>query len=64
MPAGQTREQVLDQDAWAGLRARLGLAPDEPFRAPQQPYVERMRHELGVIERMGFAGYFLVVADF
>ncbi|MEN8184480.1 MAG: DNA polymerase III subunit alpha, partial [Myxococcota bacterium] len=64
VPAGTTREEVLERDGWAGLRARLGLSPDEPFRASQQPYVERMRHELQVIETMGFAGYFLVVADF
>jgi DNA polymerase-3 subunit alpha len=64
VPAGRTREQVLEADAWAGLRRRLGLAPDEPFRPAHEPYAERMRHELRVIGSMGFAGYFLVVADF
>lgn len=29
-----------------------------------QPYVERLDFELNVIERMGFAGYFLIVSDF
>jgi DNA polymerase-3 subunit alpha len=64
VPPGVTREQVLDQDSWAGLRTRLGLAPDEPFGPSHKPYVERMDHELQVIGSMGFAGYFLVVADF
>jgi DNA polymerase III subunit alpha len=64
VPAGSTREQVLARDAWAGLRARLGLAPDEPFGASHRPYVERLEHELGVVTQMGFAGYFLIVADF
>ena len=64
VPAGTTREAVLERDSWAGLRQRLGLAPDEPFGDRQQPYVERMGHELGVIQSMGFAGYFLIVADF
>ncbi len=64
VPLGCTREQVLARDAWAGLRARLGLAPDQPFTQDQQPYVLRLEHELGVVSQMGFAGYFLIVADF
>ena len=64
VPAGKTREQVLGEDSWAGLRRRLGLAPDEPIPAAAREYAERMRHELDVIQSMGFAGYFLIVADF
>jgi DNA polymerase-3 subunit alpha len=64
VPRGSTREEVLAKDAWGGLRARLGLAPDEPFAKSQAPYVERLEHELGVVSQMGFAGYFLIVADF
>ena len=64
VPAGKTREQVLAEQSWAGLRGRFGLSPDEPFRSGQQEYVARMEHELHVIQSMGFAGYFLIVADF
>jgi len=64
VPRGSTREEVLASDAWGGLRARLGLAPDEPFAKSHRPYVERLEHELGVVSQMGFAGYFLIVADF
>ncbi len=64
VPAGTTREAVLEEKAFAGLRERFGLAPDEPFGADFRPYVERMDYELGVIKKMGFAGYFLIVADF
>jgi DNA polymerase-3 subunit alpha len=64
VPAGTTREAVLEERALGGLRERLGLAPDEPFRPQHRPYVERMEYELGVIKKMGFAGYFLIVADF
>jgi DNA polymerase-3 subunit alpha len=64
VPAGATREGVLEREAWTGLRRRLGLSPDEPLRPPQRDYEARMRHELGVISQMGFAGYFLIVADF
>ena len=31
---------------------------------PSQAAVDRMNHELGIIERMGFASYFLIVWDF
>jgi DNA polymerase-3 subunit alpha len=64
VPAGMTREQVLAQESWSGLRRRLGLAPDEPIPSDRSEYEERMRHELSVIESRGFAGYFLIVSDF
>jgi DNA polymerase-3 subunit alpha len=64
VPPGRTREEVMEEQAWGGLRAHLGLAPDEPFRDAHAPYVDRMRYELGVIGKMGFSGYFLIVADF
>ena len=44
-----------------GLRARLSvIAP----AAPVEDYEARLDYELGVIEGMGFPGYFLIVADF
>jgi DNA polymerase-3 subunit alpha len=64
VPAGKTREQVMAEQSWAGLRERLGLEPDEPIPPSHSEYVKRMEHELGVIQTMGFAGYFLIVADF
>jgi DNA polymerase-3 subunit alpha len=65
VPAGRTKDEVMAEQAWTGLRRHLGLAPDEPLDpARHGVYVERMKHELGVIEGMGFAGYFLIVADF
>jgi len=65
VPAGKTRDEVMEEQAWEGLRTHLGLAPDEPFDDKRHgAYVERMRKELGVIQTMGFAGYFLIVADF
>ena len=53
-------DEQLRRDAHAGLAARLvGRPPEE-----QQPYLERLDYELDVITGMGFAGYFLIVADF
>jgi DNA polymerase-3 subunit alpha len=64
VPAGTTREAVLTEQAWQGLRERLGLEADEPIPPKYGEYEKRMEHELGVITSMGFAGYFLIVADF
>jgi DNA polymerase-3 subunit alpha len=62
--AGTTREEVFEQQAWRGLRDRFSLDPDEPIPPRYAEYVKRMNHEIGVIRDMGFAGYFLIVADF
>ncbi|HIG02553.1 MAG TPA: DNA polymerase III subunit alpha, partial [Myxococcales bacterium] len=65
VPAGKNLEEVMAEDAWDGLRKKLGMSADEPFDTPDgKIYAERMNHELGVINQMGFPGYFLIVADF
>ncbi|MBZ0123781.1 MAG: DNA polymerase III subunit alpha, partial [Roseovarius sp.] len=43
------------------LQARLAVVP---HAAPVEDYAARLDFELGIIERMGFPGYFLIVADF
>ncbi len=53
--------EELRRQAWDGLRARLAVIPHS---APVEEYEERLRFELGIIEQMGFPGYFLIVADF
>jgi DNA polymerase III subunit alpha len=59
---GDTEETALRRAALAGLDARLArLAISE---AEAEPYRERLEFELGTIIAMGFAGYFLIVADF
>ncbi|MEK9757531.1 MAG: DNA polymerase III subunit alpha, partial [Paracoccaceae bacterium] len=35
-----------------------------PLSAPVEDYEKRLEFELGIIESMGFPGYFLIVADF
>jgi DNA polymerase-3 subunit alpha len=59
---GASETDVLRQKAREGLGARLVvLGLDD---AGAKPYRERLEFELGVIIEMGFAGYFLIVADF
>ena len=56
-PEGQPETEYLHRLAHEGLRARYGDPP--PAEA-----VERLEMELAVIEKMGFAAYFLIVWDF
>ena len=53
--------EELQRQARAGLTARLATIPQA---APAADYEARLDYELGVIETMGFPGYFLIVADF
>jgi DNA polymerase-3 subunit alpha len=57
---GQDEDDQLRRDARAGLEARI--AGRDLTELPA--YVERLDFELDVITSMGFAGYFLIVADF
>lgn len=52
----------LKVQALAGLEIRLGEVPK--LYATRETYFERLEYELGIIEKMGFPGYFLIVADF
>jgi DNA polymerase III subunit alpha len=68
LPAFADGEQVdeetaLRRAALAGLKARLAalrISGEQATRA----YKDRLKFELETIIRMGFAGYFLIVADF
>ncbi|WP_374279984.1 DNA polymerase III subunit alpha [Novosphingobium sp.] len=54
---------MMAQLAREGLEARL--APyGEMSEEERQPYLDRLDFEVGIITRMGFCGYFLIVADF
>ncbi|MGD9763144.1 MAG: DNA polymerase III subunit alpha [Candidatus Binatia bacterium] len=66
VPRGVTLEEQLERDARAGLAERLiGLQQLGRWDAARERvYLDRLETELDVIKRMGFAGYFLIVADF
>jgi len=53
--------EELRRQAQEGLQARLAVIP---HAAPVEDYEKRLAFELDIIERMGFPGYFLIVADF
>src|SRR5690349_13699602 len=56
VPEGETVETWLRKECERGLRERYGAVTPE--------LQTRLDYELGVIISMGYAGYFLIVADF
>lgn len=71
IPQGMTEAEYFCKAGQEGLEERLDfLFGDKyPRGTPQfaekrKPYDERLRIELDVINKMGFPGYFLIVADF
>ncbi len=56
-PGGEPESAYLREIVLEGVARRYGDPP--PAAA-----IERMEYELGVIDRMGFSGYFLIVWDF
>lgn len=72
-PEGTSEKTYLHQLVWAGLLRRYGgLSAEAAGKVSQATarkklsaeVVERAEYELGVIDRMGFNGYFLIVQDF
>ena len=66
VPAGETLASLFESAARQGLEKRLteiqalgGLTPEQ-----EESYRLRLEHEIDVINKMGFPGYFLIVADF
>jgi DNA polymerase-3 subunit alpha len=59
---GESMESLLTRRAREGLQARLD-APATHARPPAEAYWQRLEYETDILVNMGFAGYFLVVAD-
>ena len=51
----------MRRQAKAGLKGALAVIP---HAVAVEEYEKRLDFELGMIEGMGFPGYFLIVADF
>lgn len=72
-PEGHDEKSYLDVLVYQGLAWRYGGVPQEEADAMtidearthlSAEVLERTEYELGVIDRMGFNGYFLIVQDF
>ena len=65
VPEGVTLEAFLEQVSREGLKKRLAhLEAHGELEHPIAEYEERLAYELGVINQMGFPGYFLIVMEF
>ena len=67
IPAGMTIDEFFRAESRKGLDWRLARTFDTgaaDFAERRRPYDERLETELDVITKMGFPGYFLIVADF
>lgn len=72
-PNGETEKSLFEKLAWQGLAWRYAKVPYKSSKQldiaaakkklPKE-VIERANYEFGVVERMGFSGYFLIVADF
>lgn len=60
-PSGLSEIEELHKQAREGLQWRLDNYVKD---GEHKPYWDRLDYELGVIEGMGFPGYFLIVSDF
>jgi len=60
-------DDILSEEARAGLKKRLKQKEEkEGALLPElvKEYEDRLKFELDIITKMGFSGYFLIVADF
>ncbi|MCL1499369.1 DNA polymerase III subunit alpha [Xanthomonas nasturtii] len=63
VPEDETLDSWIRSQSRDGLAARLEKSPLAPGKT-RQDYVDRLEFELDTIIKMGFPGYFLIVADF
>jgi len=73
VPKGEDEKSYLHKLVYRGLAWRYGgveeakskrITQEEAMKALPQNILERAEYELGVIDKMGFNGYFLIVSDF
>ena len=56
VPQGYTNEQYFRKLCYEGF--------EERYADPPESYLERLEYEIGVISRMGYVNYYLIVWDF
>ncbi len=73
VPKGETEKSYLVKQTYRGLAWRYAnvtadesekLSVEDAKKLLSEPVLERAEYELGIIENMGFNGYFLIIADF
>jgi len=64
VPEGHTLDSYIGEVVAAGLEKRFRHFTQIGYAFDPDQYRERCKVELGVIQKMGFSGYFLIVWDF
>lgn len=73
VPKGEDEKSYLHKLTWQGLAWRYGnkseaeagkMSIEQVKKLLSKEIVERAEYELGVMDKMGFNGYFLIVQDF
>jgi DNA polymerase-3 subunit alpha len=73
VPKGEDEKSYLHKLVWRGLAWRYGgvtheeaekLTVDESLKVLNEKVIEQAKYELGVMDQMGYNGYFLIVQDF
>ncbi len=64
VPEGQTVDEYLREVCLDGVQSRYDFNPRQPKTEEQTAIVDRLDLELGIIQKMGFPAYFLIVWDF
>ena len=67
VPLDTTAESLFSKETHLGLERRLQTTFDtstNDFIAIRDEYIKRLDYEISIINQMGFASYFLIVADF
>ncbi len=64
VPEGHDLDTYIGAVVDGGLQRRFGQLTRRGIKFDPDAYRERCTHELGVIRKMGFSGYFLIVWDF
>ncbi|MBP9752465.1 MAG: DNA polymerase III subunit alpha [Proteobacteria bacterium] len=66
---GRSEVEELRERAYEGLKIRLYEEvffkySEDQHKEIEENYLKRLEYELDIVEKMGFPGYFLIVADF
>ncbi|MBT5029265.1 MAG: DNA polymerase III subunit alpha [Nitrospinaceae bacterium] len=64
IPESYTLETYLDERSREGLQKRFKELTQRKVAFDQETYIKRLDRELGIINKMGYPGYFLIVWDF
>lgn len=64
LPSSQVDDSEGSEEEWIRRQAADGLTERMAGAAVPDEYAKRLQTEIEIIERMGFVGYYLVVAEF